>query len=400
MHYFATGAGGQVSSARSPAVGVGERAARMHLADQMCPDRGEETDTDVNIDLLKRLCETPGVPGREERVRALIESEVAGLFDDVATDPLGSLICHRGPRPPAGTAVPDRPRRVMLLCHMDEIGFMVSHVEDKGYLRLDPVGGFDSRNLFSRRVLVCTEGGDLRGVLNPGGRPVHLSSDEERKKIPEIKDFYVDLGLPGDVVKERVRVGDYVVLDEPLIEVGDKIVSKALDNRIACWLGIEAIRALDASGEGHACDIHVAFTAQEEVGMRGARAAAFAVQPEIGLGLDVTLACDTPGVPEHEATTVQGKGFGLHVKDSSFIADKALVDEIEALAVARGIPYQRTILARGGQDGAAAQQAAAGARAVGIVVGTRYVHTVTEMLHKSDLEAARDIVAAYLATVR
>jgi tetrahedral aminopeptidase len=354
----------------------------------------------VNIDLLKRLCETPGVPGREERVRALIEGEVADLFDEVRTDPMGSLICRRAPRPASGTPASDRPTRVMLLCHMDEIGFLVSYIDDKGYLHLDPVGGFDTRNLFSRRVLVCTEHGDLRGVLNPSGRPVHISSEEDRKKIPEVKDFYIDLGLGADVVKEQVRIGDYVVLDEPLIEVGDKIVSKALDNRIACWLAIESIRQLDASGAGHACEIWVAFTVQEEVGIRGARTAAYAVKPDIGLGLDVTLSCDTPGVPEHEAVTQQGKGFGLHVKDSSFIADKCLVDEIEALAKERGIPYQRTILARGGQDGSAAQQAAAGARAVGIVVGTRYIHTVTEMIHRSDLEAARDITAAYLATVR
>jgi len=120
------------------------------------------------------------------------------------------------------------------------------------------------------------------------------------------------------------------------------------------------------------------------------------VQPDIGIGIDTTLACDTPGIPEHLATTTQGRGFGLHVRDSSFIADKALVREIEALAIAREIPYQRTMLAAGGQDGAAAQQAAAGARAVGIMVGTRYIHTVTEMIHKTDLQAALDILVAYL----
>jgi len=282
---------------------------------------------------------------------------------------------------------------------MDEIGFLVSHIDDKGFVRVDPVGGFDTRNLFSRRVFVCTDGGDLKGVMNPDGRPLHIASAEDRKKVPEIKEFFVDLGMPADEVKERVKVGDCVVLDEPLIEVGHKIVSKALDNRIACWLGIESIRQLDKAEAGHSCEIHVVFTVQEEVGLRGARTSAFAVRPDIGLGLDVTLACDTPGVPEHESVTTQGKGFGLHVKDSSFISDETLVRDIERLAQEREIPYQRTILGRGGQDGAAAQQAAAGARAVGIVVGTRYIHTVTEMIDKSDLEAARDIIAAYLETV-
>jgi tetrahedral aminopeptidase len=345
----------------------------------------------MNIDLLRRLCETPGVPGHEQRVRELILSEIEGLFDEVTVDPMGSLLCKREARkaPKKG----EQPKKVMLLCHMDEIGFLVSHITDKGFLHVQPVGGFDPRNLFSRRVLVSTDDGDYKGVMNPGGRPIHISSPEERKKIPEPADFVVDLGL-GEGTKDKISIGDMVTMDEPLLEMGDKIVSKALDNRIACWLGIEAIRALGKSK--HACEIHVAFTCQEEVGLRGARTAAFAIKPDIGLGVDTTLACDTPGVPEQDRTTVQGEGFGLHVKDSSFIADRDLVKEIEALAKKEDIPFQRTMLKAGGQDGAAAQQAAAGAKAVGIVVGTRYIHTVTEMIDRGDLKAARDILAAYL----
>ena len=340
----------------------------------------------MNLDLLKTLCETPGVPGNEERVRDLIKGEIDGLFDAVETDPMGSLLCRRD-------STAKDPTKVMLLCHMDEIGFLVSHIDEKGFLYLQPIGGFDSRNLFSRRVLVCTDTGDLKGVMNPGGKPLHISSPEDRKKIPEIGEFCVDLGM-GKAAHDVVKIGDMVVMDEPFIEIGDKVVSKALDNRIACWLGIEAIRRLGSNGRG--AEIHVVFTTQEEVGLRGARTSAHRIQPDIGIGIDTTLACDTPGVPEKDATTIQGKGFGLHVRDSSFIADKALVKEIEQIAIAKNIPYQRTMLAAGGQDGAAAQQAAAGARAVGIVVGTRYIHTVTEMIHKSDLEAALDIIVAYL----
>jgi endoglucanase len=187
-----------------------------------------------------------------------------------------------------------------------------------------------------------------------------------------------------------------VVLDAPFVRMGDKVVSKALDNRVACWLGIESIRALAKKGRG--AEIHVAFTSQEEVGLRGARTAAYRVKPDIGIGIDTTLACDTPGVPEQDRTTQQGKGFGLHVRDSSFIADRALVAEIEALAKKKKIPFQRTMLRSGGQDGAAAQQAAAGARAVGIVVGTRYIHTTCEMVDLADLDAARKILTAYLET--
>jgi endoglucanase len=300
---------------------------------------------------------------------------------------MGSLLCKRNGRK-GGT-----PQKIMLLCHMDEIGFMVNHITDKGFCYVQPVGGFDPRNLFSRRVLICTRDGDIKGVMNPGGRPIHISSAEDRKKIPEVHEFIIDTGL-GEAARDKVLVGDMVVMDEPFVEMGDKLVSKALDNRIACWLGIEAIRGLGDAD--HSAEIHVVFTTQEEVGLRGARTSSFAVQPDIGIGIDVTLSCDTPGVPEQDRTTVQGEGFGLHVRDGSFIADKALVEDFAALAEKEGIAYQRTMLRSGGQDGAAAQQAAAGARAVGIVVGTRYIHTVTEMIDRRDLQAARDILVAYL----
>lgn len=340
----------------------------------------------MNIDLLKRLCETPGVPGNETRVRDLIIQETEGLFDHVETDPMGNLICRRD-------GAKDGAPKVMLACHMDEIGFMVNHVDKDGFLYVQPVGGFDPRNLFSRRVLVCTDSGDIRGVMNPGGRPVHISSPEDRKKIPEVHEFFIDTGL-GDAARDKVQVGDMVVMDEPFVEMGDKVVSKALDNRIACWLGIEAIRALGDAGRG--AEIHVAFTVQEEVGLRGARTAAHRIKPDIGFGIDVTLSCDTPGVPEQDRTTKQGDGVGLHIRDGSIISDRALVAELQQIAKDEGIPFQRTMLRAGGQDGAAVQQAAEGARAMGVVVGTRYIHTVTEMADKRDLAAARDLLAAYL----
>lgn len=364
----------------------------------------------MNIDLLKRLCQTPGVPGREERVRDLIKSEVKGLFDEVRTDAMGNLICTRAPR--GGKEKPKprkvgseksattRPLRVMQLCHMDEIGFYVNHIDEKGFIWTNPAGGFDPRNLFSRRVLVCTDDGDRVGVMNPGGRPIHISAPEERTKVPEVKEFFVDIGLPADKVKKHVKIGDYIVMHEPFEEVGDKLVSKAMDNRVACWLGIESVRELDRLGTGHGCEIVVAFTVQEEVGLRGARTASHAVLPDVGFGIDVTLACDTPGVPEKESVSTHGKGFALHIKDGSFISDHTLVTEVEALAKKHKIPYQRSILAAGGQDGAAAQQSAAGARAIGITVGTRYIHTVTEMIDKGDLAAARDLLAAWLPTVQ
>jgi endoglucanase len=354
-----------------------------------------------NLDLLKRLCETPGVSGREERVRALIEKEVKGLFDSIKTDPLGNLICRRSPRSKGKKKHETRhggPLRVMQLCHMDEIGFYISSIDDKGFLWLNNAGGFDTRNLFSRRVLVVGDDGEYPGVMNPGGRPIHISSPKDREKVPEVKEFFVDVGMRPDQVKKKLKVGDYVVMHEPALQMGDKFVSKALDNRVACWLGIESVRKLDKSKAQHSCEVIVAFTTQEEVGLRGARTASHSVEPDIGLGIDVTLACDTPGVPSEETVTKQGAGYGLHIKDSSFISDHKLVAEVEALSKKHKIPFQRTILAAGGQDGAAAQQAAAGARAVGITVGTRYIHTVTEMIDTRDLFAARDVLAAFMAS--
>lgn len=358
----------------------------------------------VNTDLLKRLCETPGIPGREERVRELIEAEIAGMFDEIRADAMGNLICLKKAsakgKKDKKRAEGDRPTRVLMLCHMDEIGFYVKGVDDNGFIRLNAAGGFDTRNLFSRRVLVCTDSGDINGVMNPGGRPVHIASEEDKKKVPEVKEFFVDTGMKADKVKKSVKIGDYVVMNEPAMQMGDKFVSKALDNRVACWLGIETVRAMIQSREDVSCDVYVVFTVQEEVGLRGAHTASFGVEPDIAIGIDVTLSCDTPGVPVDEAVTSHGKGFGLHVMDSSFISDYRLINDLEKVAIKNKIPCQRTILARGGQDGAAGQQARSGARAVGVTVGTRYIHTVTEMIDLGDLAAARDALAAWIPTIK
>ncbi|TVQ31366.1 MAG: M42 family peptidase [Phycisphaeraceae bacterium] len=358
----------------------------------------------MNIDLLKRLCETPGVPGREERVRTVIEKEVKGLFDEVYTDPMGSLVCRREPRGGKGEGkkkgAGKEATRVVLLCHMDEIGFYVRHIDDNGFVRVQNAGGFDTRNLFARRVKVCTrKHGDLSGAMNPGGRPIHIATDEDKKKIPEIKEFMIDMGMSGDEVRKRVTVGDMVVLDEPFLEMGGKFVSKALDNRAACWAGVESVRAIDKAGTAHACQINVVFTVQEEVGLRGARTSAHAIRPHIAIGVDTTLACDTPGVPDDEAVSRHGQGAVLGVMDGSMIADHTLVDELEAAAKKNKIATQRSILPRGGQDGGAAQLAAEGCRAAAVLLGVRNIHTVTEMVDQKDAKAYVDLLAAWLPTV-
>jgi endoglucanase len=353
----------------------------------------------MNLKLLKALCEIPGVPGREHRVREFIEKQAKGLFDELRQDAMGSLLCLRRPTAPAGRS--KQPTKVMIAAHMDEIGFFVRHVDDDGLLWVNPAGGFDARNLFSRRVLVCTADGDHRGVMNPSGKPVHISTPEDRKKVPELDEFFIDLGMSAEDVQKSVRVGDFVVMDEPFMEQPDKVVSKALDNRIACFVALETIRKLaDRSGKTgqHRCEIHVVFTVQEEVGLRGATTAANAIGADIGIGLDTTLACDTPGVPTSLRVTRHGEGAGIMIQDSSMIADAELVEEFCRVAERKKIPHQRCILPRGGQDGAAIQRAGVGARTVALVCGTRYIHTVTESIDKKDLKAAIDLLAAWLSS--
>jgi len=344
------------------------------------------------MDLLEKLCVTPGVPGREHRVRDLILKESKKLWDETYVDAMGSLICHRKPRPGKGAKKKTKPTKVMLASHMDQIGFLVRHIDDKGFLRVNAVGGFDTRNLFARLVTVCTKGGDLTGVMNPGGKPVHIASAEDRKKVPDVEELIVDLGMSGDDVKKKVQIGDMVVIQAPFREIGNTIVSQCLDNRIACWETIRAVEKL----KNHSCDIWAVFTVQEEVGCRGAGPAAEQIQPDVAITLDTTLCCDTPGVPSDMAVTEQGKGAGLMVMDSSAIVDVDLLNEFEALAKKKKIPAQRTILHRGGTDSSAIQRKGPGYRVMTLVCGTRYIHTVTEMIHKDDLFACRDLLAAWL----
>ena len=348
------------------------------------------------MDLLERLTQTPSVPGREDRVRDVIRRyvEAADLFDDLRVDAMGSLIGVRKPHPESGSPS-EQPLKVMLAAHMDQIGFLVSHVGDDGFVRINPVGGFDRRNLFARRVKVCTPEGDLLGVLNPGGKPIHIASEDEKKKIPEIWEFFVDLGLSPDEVRQRVKIGDMVVLDGPFSEVGDSVVSQCLDNRVGCWALIRAIERLTH----HDCEIHAVWTVQEEVGLRGAMPAAFGVAPDIGISCDTTLCCKTPGIPDEQRITVPGDGVCLKVMDSSTIADIKLLEELEAIAAAKGIKCQRGVLPRGGQDGAMIQRSRSGVRTAVFACPVKYIHTVTEMSHKDDLASYPALLAAYLEHV-
>lgn len=353
------------------------------------------------FELLRKLTEAPGVPGREERIRQIIESECAGLFDETSVDPMGNLIClKRATRSARGA---DRPQRVMIACHMDEIGFYVRYIDDDGHLRLHNVGGFDTRNLFARRVLVQGQR-DLIGILNPTGRPIHLATEEEKKKIPEIKDFYVDLFMSKKEAERLVQIGDPVTLLQSTEMVGKAITGKAMDNRVALWVGLTAIRKLlapirkksDAGNAGSPYDIYFVACTQEEVGLRGATTAAFTCDADIGIAIDTTLCCDTPGISRDDSVTLFGGGVGIKVLDGASISHRGLFDEFLALARKHKIKHQIEVLPRGGTDAAALQRARGGTRAITLSVPTRYIHTVTETIHRDDAQAAADLLAVFL----
>lgn len=347
--------------------------------------------------LLEQLTTTAGIPGREHRVRELIKTKIKGLFDTVSVDPMGSLIGVKN-----ATKNTKNPTKIMIAAHMDQIGFMVKHIDDKGFLRVNPVGGFDTRNLFARLCWVCPDvrnpKKDLPGVMNPSGKPIHISNAEERNKTPEVQDFSIDLGLDVKAVKKKVQVGDMVVLQAPAQRIGEMFVSQCLDNRVACWIAIRAMEKL--KNKAHACEIHCVFTVQEEVGLRGAVTSAFSVNPDIGIGIDTTLCVDTPGVSDDLRVTKLGDGAGLTVMDSSFISDLALFEEFESVAKKHKIKHQRSILPRGGTDSGAIQRAGCGARVMTLSCPTRYIHSVTEALHLGDINACRDVLAAYLAQAK
>jgi len=335
------------------------------------------------MQLLKELCEAHGIPGREEAVRELVVHELEPVSDEIQVDNLGNVIAlkkgsGRGPK-------------VMIAAHMDEIGFLVSYVDEKnGFLRMDPVGGFDPRVLMAQRVVVHTDAGDLAGMI--GSKPVHILSEEERKKPLEIRDLFIDLGLPSSEVKKRVRVGDFVTLQQDFMHVGNLVSCKALDDRVGVYVMIEAVKKV----KKHTADIYAVATTQEEVGVRGARVSSFNVAPDIGIALDVTVASDVPGAGEHEHVTKLGAGTAIKVKDSMSISHPKLVRKMREIAEKKKIKHQMEILPRGGTDAAAIQMTREGVASITISIPTRYLHSVVEAAHVDDIEASIDLLANFL----
>lgn len=336
----------------------------------------------MDITLLTTLCETPGVPGREHRIREVVIRELSPHVDELTVDPMGSVIATR-----RGRGGP----RVMLAAHMDELGFLVSHIDDDGFLRLITLGGFDPKTLVAQRVMVHGRE-DLLGVM--GSKPIHIMSDEEKKRLPKAEDFYVDTGLPVGRVRELVRKGDPVTRERTLARLGDLVTCKSLDNRAGLYVMVQSMKRLG----DHGCEVVAVATTQEEVGLRGARVAAQRVKPDIGLAIDITLANDGAGAKPHERITTLGAGAAIKVYDSGVIVPQVVVDHLIGVADERGIPHQIEIMPRGGTDTRELQLAGNGALAGCVSIPTRYVHQVVETCDPGDLDAAVDLVVAFCET--
>lgn len=329
----------------------------------------------INIPLLKKISETPGVAGFEQKIRDLIKNEVESLVDSVETDNLGNLVAFR-----KGTS----DKRLMLAAHMDEIGFIVSHIDDNGFLKFIPLGGFDPKTLTSQRVIVHGKR-DLVGVM--GSKPVHLMSEEERGKNVKIQDFFIDLGMNKDEVVELVEVGTPITRERELIEMGSCINGKSLDNRISVFVLIAVLKKL--KDMQLPMDTYAVFTVQEEVGLRGAQVAALNIQPHVGIAIDTTIAFDVPGSQPHEQVTKLGNGAAIKIMDSSVIADSRMVSFLKMLARRNSIKWQPELLPAGGTDTANLQKMVKGGAIAGAVsIPTRHIHSVIESVHKDDVAAS------------
>lgn len=337
----------------------------------------------MDAKLFEKLVTTPGISGREMRIRRVVEQEISGLVDEVRTDRLGNLIGLRRGR--AGAP------KVMLAAHMDSIGFMVSHIDDDGFLRLSPVGGFDARNLNTQRVLV--EGkNDFIGLMSPADKPVHLQNKDDAKKSPRVEDIFVDLMLPPDEVKANVSIGDAVSYHRSPLFTNHAVTAPYLDDRLGVYILIEALRrASDTPAE-----VHAVISVQEEVGLRGAATSAFEAEPDMGIAIDVTIAGDLPGSDKSQQVSLLGKGVALSVMDSGSISDPRLLERCKELVAKHDIKHQLEILPHGGTDAGAIQLSRAGVPVITISTPIRYVHTANEMAQISDIDDTIELVSRFL----
>jgi len=331
--------------------------------------------------LLKRLSEAFGVSGHEEHVRSLILQEIRDRVDECRVDPMGNLIARR--KGPGSSAL-----RVLAAAHMDEVGLMVTQIEDTGLLRFAKVGGIDDRVLPARAVLVGD--GRVPGVI--GSKPVHLTEKAERDKVIDFKQLAIDIGASSKGEAERlVRRGDCAVFATDFLELASTgswraVRGKALDDRVGCALLVELLK------EKLPFELIAAFTVQEEVGLRGARVAAYAEDPDAAVVLECTAANEVPSRKDVSPSTRLGDGPAVTVMDNSFIADPRMVEHFLSVAARKGIPVQVKQPTIGGTDAGAIQRVRRGVPAITIAVPARYIHSPAAIMNGADFDHAMALV--------
>jgi len=340
---------------------------------------------DQTEQLLKEITEVAGVPGYESDVRAVMRRYLEGITT-IEQDKMGSFIGKH-----VGQA--DGPR-VMLAGHMDEIGFMVKLITKEGFIRFVTLGGWWSQVMLGHRVTIKTAKGDVIGVL--GAKPPHLLGDEERKKIVDKNDMYIDVGARSEeeVRDMGVRPGDPIIPVSQFTVMGNSrsYLCKAFDNRVGCALAVQA--AAQVATQGHPNVVYAVGTVQEEVGLRGAKTSAFAINPDVGIILEVDIAGDVPGIKPEESAIKMGAGPTLLVYDARMIPNLKLRDLVIATAEELGIPLQFSAMTGGATDGAMIHIHNEGVPTVVIAVPTRHIHSHNAILLRDDYDQALQLVVA------
>lgn len=334
---------------------------------------------DERLTLLKEISELPGVSGFEDDVRAYIKAKMAGL-SDVERDNIGSIICRK-----KGSS--DKPR-IMLAGHMDEIGMMVTLITKEGFLRFQTLGGWWEQVMLAQRVCVKTRSGDVLGVI--GSKPPHILKPDERNKVVQKSDMFIDIGASSKEDAEAMGVtpGDPVVPVSPFAEMKNPkyLLGKAWDNRLGCAIFMEVIKNLQ--GKEHPNTVYGVGTVQEETGLRGATTSVAAVEPDIGFALEVDIPGDTPGVKEHEAQAKLGKGPSILLYDSSMIGHRRLRDFVMDTAKSIGINLQFNAMPGGGTDAGRIHVYKTGVPSLVVCVPARYIHSHAGIIHRDDFDAA------------
>lgn len=333
----------------------------------------------LDLKLLEKITQTPGVSGFEQRIRKVIIEEITPLVDEVEMDNLGNVYAIK-------RGVKDK--KVMVGAHMDEIGFIVTHIDDNGFIRFHTLGGFDPKTLTAQRVIIHGKK-DVIGVM--AAKPIHVMSPEERKTNSKITDFVIDTGLPKAKVEELIQVGNPITRERSFIEMGDCVNSKSIDNRIAVFILIEVFKKLKDKAIPYT--LYGVFTVQEEVGIRGANVATLKIKPDFGFGLDTTIAFDLPGAAPHEKITALGEGTAIKIMDASAICDYRMVKYMKSVADTNNIKWQPEVLTAGGTDTAGIQRMTEGGSIAGAIsIPTRNLHQVIEMAHKEDIKGSIDLL--------